>query len=244
MLNEWTEQDFDFEKTLERFESSWTVHARPEIKDYLPPVNHQDYLRTLVELARCDLEFAWEAGLQESARDIVDTFPALDKCATSRQEIAFEEYRMRHSHGESISKETFQKQLDMHQGGATMKLSRFLFSVRLITSLIPSTSWATKARLAALQGARFLTDTQLVFQNPGQIMKLGNYVTYEFGGATTASAPKSEGGIFTEMGGNGRSGIYLGHLSADQIQFRSANGFLLEENPVEIFYGMDCRMWQ
>ncbi|MCB0377511.1 MAG: hypothetical protein KDD33_03380 [Bdellovibrionales bacterium] len=119
-----------------------------------------------------------------------------------------------------------------------MKHVRLLSAFVMLATLIPSTSWATKARLSALQGARFLTDSQLVFQNPGQIMRLGNYVTYEFGGTSTTSSPKSEGGIYNGMYG-GQVGIYLGHMSADQAIFRTANGFLLEENPVELFYGRD-----
>ncbi len=119
-----------------------------------------------------------------------------------------------------------------------MKLRYYLLLIASLPTFFTSTAFATKAKLQALQGARFLTDSQLIFQNPGQIMRLGNYVTYELGGSTATATPKSEGGIFKEMFG-GRGGVYIGHMSADQILFRSANGFLVEQNPVEFFWGKD-----
>lgn len=102
--------------------------------------------------------------------------------------------------------------------------------------LFVSSAFATKAKLSALQGARFLTDSQLIFENPAQIHGLNNYLTFELGGTTAASDPKSEGGIFKDMFG-GRGGVYLGHMSENQLLFRAQNGFLTEENPVEFFYG-------
>ena len=119
-----------------------------------------------------------------------------------------------------------------------MKLHMSLIILATIATLFSSPAHATKARLQALQGARFLTDTQLVFENPAQIMHLGNYVTYELGGTTSSANPKSEGGLIKDFFG-GKGGVYLGHMSLEQSTFRAANGFLLEENPVELFWGMN-----
>lgn len=119
-----------------------------------------------------------------------------------------------------------------------MKVRISLLFVAISTTLFASSAFATKAKLQALQGARFLTDSQLIFENPAQIHGLNNYVTYELGDSTATGAPKSEGGLFKDFFG-GRGGFYLGHMSADQIAFRTANGFLVEENPVEFFWGKD-----
>lgn len=119
-----------------------------------------------------------------------------------------------------------------------MKLRKSLLLIAAIPTLFASSAFATKAKLSALQGARFLTDSQLVFENPAQIHGLKNYLTYELGGSGATSSPKSEGGLYRDMFG-GRAGFYLGHMSADQIAFRALNGFLTEENPVEFFYGRD-----
>lgn len=102
--------------------------------------------------------------------------------------------------------------------------------------LFASNAHATKAKLQALQGARFLTDSQLIFENPGQLMHLDNYLTLELGDSTATGTPKAEGGLFKDMYG-GRGGFYLGHMSEDQVSFRQLNGFLVEENPVEVFWG-------
>jgi len=104
--------------------------------------------------------------------------------------------------------------------------------------LFASQAYATKAKLQALQGARFLTDSQLIFENPAQLLHLDNYLTLELGDTTATGTPKAEGGLFKDMYG-GRGGFYLGHMSQDQIDFRTLNGFLTEENPVELFWGKD-----
>jgi hypothetical protein len=119
-----------------------------------------------------------------------------------------------------------------------MKLRLSLLVLACLPTFFTSPAFATKAKLAALQGARFLTDSQLVFQNPAQINHLDNYLTFELGGTSSTSNPKSEGGLFKDMFG-GRGGVYLGHMSDDQLAFRAINGFLVEENPVEFFYGKD-----
>lgn len=118
-----------------------------------------------------------------------------------------------------------------------MTLRKSLLAIAAISFLFSPSAFATKAKLQALQGARFLTDSQLVFENPGQVNHLKNYVTYELGGTGANSNPKSEGGIFKDMG-SGKAGLYLGHMSQEQLLFRAANGFLTEENPVELFYAM------
>lgn len=117
-----------------------------------------------------------------------------------------------------------------------MKVRISLLFVAITTTLFASSAFATKAKLQALQGARFLTDSQLIFENPAQIHGLNNYVTYELGGTGANAVPKSEGGLFKDFFG-GRGGFYLGHMSMDQLNFRTANGFLTEENPVEFFWG-------
>jgi hypothetical protein len=115
-----------------------------------------------------------------------------------------------------------------------MTLRKSLLAIAAILLASPS-AFATKAKIQSLQGARFLTDSQFVFENPGQLNHLKNYLTFELGGTGAASNPKSEGGIYKDMGA-GKAGLYLGHMSADQLEFRAVNGFLTEENPVELFY--------
>lgn len=116
-----------------------------------------------------------------------------------------------------------------------MRFFNALLLMAVTLTLSSQYAHATKARVAALQGARFITDSQYIFQNPAQIHGLKNYLTYEFGAA--GGNPSAEGGIFKDMMG-GRGGIYLGHQSPIQSLYRNmAGGYLKEENPVEVFYG-------
>ncbi|UXR65344.1 hypothetical protein EZJ49_03645 [Bdellovibrio bacteriovorus] len=107
-------------------------------------------------------------------------------------------------------------------------------------SLVAATpAMASKARVQALQKAEFLKDSQTVFENPAHVNSLGKYLTLELGGSANTSAPKAEGGLFTdEFGAN--MGVYVGHLSPIQQSLRAgATAAEGQNNPVEIFYAKD-----
>lgn len=107
-------------------------------------------------------------------------------------------------------------------------------------SLVAATpAMASKARVQALQKAEFLKDSQTVFENPAHVNSLGKYLTLEMGGSTNTSAPKAEGGLFTdEFGAN--MGVYVGHLSPIQQSLRAgAPASEGQNNPVEVFYAKD-----
>lgn len=110
-------------------------------------------------------------------------------------------------------------------------------TILAIGLLFVSEAFASKARLDALQGAEFLKDTQTIFKNPAHVHSLGQYLTFEFGqtGATTPAA-RAEGG-FLKKEGDAKFGAYLGHENQDQDMLRNKGGFLVESNPVEVFYG-------
>ncbi len=118
-------------------------------------------------------------------------------------------------------------------------LRRWLSIAPVVASVSMSApAFATKAKMQSLQGAEFLIDSQRVFVNPSLIHSLGNYFTLELGASGAATSPKAEGGLYKDLSGS-RVGVYLGHVSAEQTQFRSAApGFLTEENPFEVFYGV------
>ena len=107
-------------------------------------------------------------------------------------------------------------------------------------SLVAATpAMASKARVQALQKAEFLKDSQTVFENPAHVNSLGKYLTLELGGSANTSAPKAEGGLFTdEFGAN--MGVYVGHLSPIQQSLRAgATASEGQNNPVEVFYAKD-----
>lgn len=105
-------------------------------------------------------------------------------------------------------------------------------------SLVASASWASKARVAALQGADHLVDVQTAFKNPAYINKLNPILTFEFGAAGTSA----EGGILMQTESANKMLVYAGHQNTSAISaggdLRTSNGFLGQNNPIEVHYGM------
>ncbi|MCO5142340.1 MAG: hypothetical protein M9962_04525 [Oligoflexia bacterium] len=112
---------------------------------------------------------------------------------------------------------------------------KILLAIALSLSFI-TTAYASKARVGALQTARFLVDSQTIFTNPAHVNSLGQHFTAEFGGTTNTASPKAEGGLFVNKMG-GTFGVYLGHMNTIQSRLRNPEGYYLENNPVELIYG-------
>jgi hypothetical protein len=93
----------------------------------------------------------------------------------------------------------------------TIKLGTIICSSVFL--LVSSTSFASKARLSALQFADFWKDPQNVFVYPQYAGDLGQYATLELGATGKGAGfttPHAEGG-FTRKLWDGNAGLYLGH---------------------------------
>lgn len=112
-----------------------------------------------------------------------------------------------------------------------------LFSV-IVISLFASVTFASKARVAALQGADHLVDVQTAFKNPAYINKLSPILTFEFGAAGTSA----EGGILMQTASANKLLVYAGHQNTNAItasgDLRTSRGYLGQNNPVEVLYGV------
>ncbi len=104
-------------------------------------------------------------------------------------------------------------------------------------SLVATSSWASKARVAALQGANHLVDSQTAFTNAGYINKLDPFLTFEMGAAGTSA----EGGMLMKTASSNKIYIYAGHQNTSAItaagDIRTTNSFIAQNNPIEILYG-------
>lgn len=119
-------------------------------------------------------------------------------------------------------------------------MKHLVFAVAM-TLVVPQ-AFASKARLDSLQGAIFLKDTQTVFFNPAHMHSLGQYLTFEAGGAGTTGT-KAEGG-FLRTDGDVKYGAYLGHMSPYQNSYRASaynlgGTFMAQQNPISLMYGKD-----
>lgn len=110
-------------------------------------------------------------------------------------------------------------------------------------ALAATPAMASKARLTALASSAHIGDTRSVISNPGNIMKYGDWLTFEMGStvaqnmntAQSISSPRAEGG-FTRGMGDARFGFYLGNTPLWVYEFRQS-GYLYNENPINLMYG-------
>lgn len=104
--------------------------------------------------------------------------------------------------------------------------------------LISAQTYASKARLASLQGADHIVDSQSLLTNPAYIHSFNQFLTLEMGGVGSGA----EGGFVRKSATNAKYGAYFGHLTThlDAKGNDLRNGFISENNPVEIFYGRDA----
>lgn len=99
-------------------------------------------------------------------------------------------------------------------------------------AIFSQTTFASKARVSALQGANHLVDTQTVFTNPAHINLLSPYMTFEMG----AAGAGAEGGFSRKLDGGNVLAVYLGHDNTNDL--RDGTTYIKQRNPVEVIYGM------
>ncbi|WP_413289059.1 hypothetical protein [Bdellovibrio sp. HCB337] len=126
---------------------------------------------------------------------------------------------------------------------------------------VAAPAMASKARLASLQNAAHLVDTQSIFDNPAKSYLMGDFATLEFGATSTASngantpenfttnggsagaavfyGENAEGG-FVKSYGDAKVGFYMGRKSPFTTRVRSLLGFAGQENPIEFMYGFQA----
>jgi serine/threonine protein kinase len=85
---------------VEAYEAAQTSGEEVDLTQFLPERNHLLYPRVLRELVRVDLEYGWQRGRPRRLADYQRLFPDLFGDPSAVQEIAFEEYRLRHQAGE------------------------------------------------------------------------------------------------------------------------------------------------
>jgi eukaryotic-like serine/threonine-protein kinase len=82
------------------FEAAQGREPPPRLEEFLPAPDHPLYAGAVRELARVELEFAWERGDPRPVADYRRRFPDIFGDPDALAEIAFEEYRQRRERGE------------------------------------------------------------------------------------------------------------------------------------------------
>jgi len=82
-----------------RFERDLREEAVPDLRTYLPASSAPDYIPTLVELIRVDIESRWNRGVPKQVEEYLAEYPEL-LVADALADLAFEDYRARlHAEG-------------------------------------------------------------------------------------------------------------------------------------------------
>lgn len=102
----------------------------------------------------------------------------------------------------------------------------------VLLTLTASNAFASKARLASLQSADHVVDTQTVFTNPSDLSLLTPFMTYEMG----AVGAGAEGGFSRKLANGNMLGVYLGHDNTTDL--RDGTTYLKQQNPIEVIYSM------
>ncbi|MBI3406955.1 MAG: tetratricopeptide repeat protein [Planctomycetes bacterium] len=96
-----------FEGLIEAFEQARSADHPVELAQYLPARTSVNYLATLQELVRVDLEWSWRQGRPVALADYVRRFPELESDKAGLTLITFEEFRLRLEAGEDATPDQY-----------------------------------------------------------------------------------------------------------------------------------------
>ncbi|MEM7316654.1 MAG: hypothetical protein AAF497_26270, partial [Planctomycetota bacterium] len=103
--------DHEVESRVEAFESALIRNSSVRIADFLPEEVDPRYLTVLTELIRVDMDIQRSTHQSHRALDEYRReFPAVFESSAAASQIAFEDYRLRRSAGESATREEYESQ--------------------------------------------------------------------------------------------------------------------------------------
>lgn len=98
------------ESRVEAYEATRLESPQTDLRQFLPPPNHDKYLAVLLELVRVDLDLAWSRGEPRSVAHYRESFPVIFQHPDALQQIVFEEFRLRCEAGERPDPDQFSQQ--------------------------------------------------------------------------------------------------------------------------------------
>lgn len=85
--------------------------------DFLPAGDHPQFREIACELLRVELEYGWRSGTPRALEAYRGDFPAVFADDSLRQQVAFEEYRLRHEHGQQPSLDEYRHKYAVDTSG-------------------------------------------------------------------------------------------------------------------------------
>src|SRR5262249_56789684 len=91
-----------------RFEQAWQAGGPAELADFLPPAGDPQRLPCLHELVKVDLEMRWRRGQPVVLEYYLEKFPELRPASSLPPALVYEEYLVRHLHGDKPALSAYQ----------------------------------------------------------------------------------------------------------------------------------------
>ncbi len=108
-----SEPEYSLDDAVRSFELHLEGHqgsALTQLANFLPAIDHPQYIETLVELIRVDIENGWTHGCPTLVADYIGRFPLLQNEPNSLELICFEEYRQRLLAGDRVAPSFYRSQ--------------------------------------------------------------------------------------------------------------------------------------
>ncbi len=135
---------------IERFETTYRLNGRADIRDHLPPAAHPHFLTILCEIIRVDLEYGWEHGNPRSLEYYREHFPEVFRNERFEREILYEESRLRKQAGQPSTP----IEAEVDEGNSTGSSAQN--SPRLRRNLIPAGGTAGEVETLLHTRLRFI----------------------------------------------------------------------------------------
>ncbi len=97
------QRNYKIEQAVSEFEAAWARRERADLRAHLVPESDPDYRHVLCELIRVELELSQRQGRPKTLREYFRDFPELLEDPECRDQLAFEESRLRRQVGTSSS---------------------------------------------------------------------------------------------------------------------------------------------
>lgn len=88
---------------VDRYECALLQNPNEKLEVYLPPEGSPIFSSVLAELARVQLEWAWNLGDEDALEDLIRCYPLISQDVKILSEVAYEDFRLRRSYGRPLN---------------------------------------------------------------------------------------------------------------------------------------------
>ncbi|MCA9188154.1 MAG: tetratricopeptide repeat protein [Pirellulaceae bacterium] len=107
-LNSGTLEDF-----VDALESAHATRDAVDLRSVAPMRGHPEYRDIVTEMVRVDLEYGWRRQEPHRLEYYLELFPDVFENTECVSQVAFEEYRLRHQAGQSVSSDEYRRRFNV-----------------------------------------------------------------------------------------------------------------------------------